>query len=111
MEIPALSVFRHIFGGCPCGHAEHIGRGIREMSRVVCPECDAIAGDGMTLTVIPVEAAQRYALSPGDSVSYTSRTMTVAEIEQIAKLDGRLPTPFVRLLLTGTIEQEQGSAT
>jgi hypothetical protein len=108
MEIPALSLFRHIFGGCPCGHAEHIGRGIRDMSRAACPECDAIAGDGMTLTVIPVEAAERFALSPGDAVRYCSRTMAVVEIEQITKLDGRLPTPFVRLLLTGT---EQGSAT
>lgn len=95
---PILPVFVHSLTACPCGHSEHIGRGLESITAIVCPECDDIAGDNI-LTVVSVETAQQLALNIGSRVKCGGRTLSIVSIDQITKLWGALATEWVRVVM------------
>lgn len=103
MDIPSFAAFAHVLSRCQCGHATHIGRGLQGLRVVVCEECDAIAAAAKaTMCVVSTETADLYALTVGTNVHYDGAMRTIVEIEQIMLMQGRLQTPFVRVLLAVT---------
>jgi len=116
MDVPQIPAFKHVLSQCPCGHGTHIARGLHAPDSVVCEECDALAGmsaiKGSTvtaaiLTVVSLDFADAHAIQPGMSVRYAGRMLTIAGVEPIALLDGRLPSYYARLLLVGRINVEE----
>lgn len=94
------SRLKHQFSGCPCGHPEHTGNGLRALEGIVCAKCDEIAAsEKVILSIVSANTAEAEGIAAGIVVSYGGKTHRVVKADQITKLGGAYVTPWVLLRL------------
>ena len=95
-----VSRVRHQFSGCPCGHGEHTGVGMKSWERVVCPECEAIEREeGVLISIDTAARVAMLALGDGGLVRCNGQTQRIVSIAEITKLGGKYSTGYVRIKL------------
>lgn len=96
----SVSRLAHRCSACPCGHPEHIGRGMKTPDAFVCEICEQLeTTEAVVIAFITVEEAETHVITDGSIVKLGDATCRVVDADQVMKLAGRYPTPCVRLKL------------
>jgi hypothetical protein len=105
MNIIKLARAKHLFAGCPCAHAEHVGKVAyladqAPVQVIRCRECESIEQrENVVIAVEPEYRVARLSLIIGTPVRCGDVPYRVASIEQITKLGGAIVTGYARVKL------------